>query len=217
MKLLILIGSLASILSLKSQTIYVDDAPLAMEYGIKIQTNSLHVKDDTFYFKMKVEKYKNQTVYALKGISTVSDSWMYTSYILDSAKHTKIELMNDSSLLTHSNNIKHYFGDVVFVDGRRTSYACNPVSRATKSELKNFNVNRIMTSNEISFDFYPSEIAYYPWSITNASGREVASGTLYAHTPSESFKITADNLKAGRYTFTIGEGSDSRNENFSIY
>lgn len=211
MKILILIGSLAGILSLNAQTTYVDDEPIAMKYGIKMKANSLHENGDTLYFKMKDERYQNQAVYALKINSTVNDSWMYATNVMDSANHSSIGLITDLGLL-------HMFsGDNKNFKRVWISSSCTPVKKEPKTELKNFNVNRIMTSNEISFDFYPNVTAYYPWSITNASGREVASGTLYAHTPSESFKITADNLKAGRYTFTIGEGSDSRSENFSIY
>ena len=77
MKILILIGSLAGILSLNAQTTYVDDEPIAMKYGIKMKANSLHENGDTLYFKMKDERYQNQAVYALKINSTVNDSWMY--------------------------------------------------------------------------------------------------------------------------------------------
>ena len=212
MKLLILIGSISSIFSLNAQTVYIDDAPLpTIVYGVKMQTNSLRANGDTIYFKIQDEQYKDRSFYAIKNSTTVKDSFVYTPYLSDSALHTTIWLLNDSTYQSMRTDVKHAFGEW------RISTSCLTVKDQPKTEIKNFNVNRIMTSNEISFDFIPTVTAYYPWSITNSSGREVASGSIYAHTPSESFKITADNLKAGRYTLTIGEGSDSRSENFSIY
>jgi len=211
MKILILIGSLACISSVNAQTVFVDDAPFVTKYGLKMQTSSLHKNGDTLYFKIKDAQFKEQSFYAFKSQSTINDSWIYTPYVVDSVKHTTMWLISDSFYRSVEVVANHAMGKVY------VSNCCFAVKKEPKTKLINFNVNRIMTSNEISFDFTPTLTAYYPWSITNASGREVASGTLYAHTPSESFKITADNLKAGRYTFTLGEGSDSLNENFSIY
>lgn len=74
-----------------------------------------------------------------------------------------------------------------------------------------------MTGCDIGFEVISNREVIMPWTITNANGREVANGNLTAHAPSESFTISVNQLKAGRYTFTLGEGSESINENFSIY
>lgn len=206
----------------QSQGIYIDDLNTqSTVYVIKNDDTTKLYKGDTLYHTITLPANKKIKSYAVIKKDFFKDSILFDVNFYDSATNQLLPSYASSESrkeyfiksLKRLNGGKTYLVNIVII---KNSIVINPNATA-KVQIKQFNVNRFMTGCDIGFDVLSNRESNMPWTITNASGREVATGNLTAHAPSESFTISVNQLKAGRYTFTLGEGSESINENFSIY
>lgn len=206
----------------QAQNIYIDDrVSFSAVYLLKNEdTTKLH-KGDTLYMNISLPWDKRIKSYTVIKKNFFKDSILFDVDFYDSATNKLLPSYASSESrkeyfvksFKRINGAKTYLGNIVVI---KSTIVINPPYTA-KVQIKQFNVNRFMTGCDIGFDVISNRESNMPWTITNASGREVATGNLTAHAPSESFTISVNQLKAGRYTFTLGEGSESINENFSIY
>jgi hypothetical protein len=218
MKIGFLVGCLLGFFQINAQIVYIDNANIRLQiYNLNIQENSHIQKGDTLYFKMRYPAYAGSKLYTLANWSVVNDTCIKVAFVYDSATHKVWPLIPDSAMQNIAIEIKNPNETSVYLSCPTKSSTLPFTYDLPKSAMKNFMVNRIMTSNLLTFEFAQNYNTNYGWSISNASGREVGSGIINAHRPSESFSIELYQLKPGRYSFTIGEGSDSLSEFFTIY
>lgn len=84
-------------------------------------------------------------------------------------------------------------------------------------ELKNFEFTQLYSNGVISFDCQSLKSHFLSWSITDNMGKEVLQGQIEIYSGKSDYKINVGGLKMGRYTFTLGTGSESINENFTVF
>lgn len=206
----------------QSQGVYIDDSNSFLVVNLlKNDDTTKLYKGDTLYHTIIFPANKKIKSYAVIKKDFFKDSILYDVNFYDSATNQLLP-----SYASNQNRNEYFIKSFKRIKGQKTyqvdivllkkSIVISPTSTA-KVQIKQFNVNRFMTGCDIGFEVISNRESNMPWTITNASGREVATGNLTAHAPSESFTISVNQLKAGRYTFTLGEGSDSLNESFTIY
>lgn len=190
-------------------------------YLLKNDDTTKLYKGDTIYMNITLPLNKEIKSYTVIKKNFFKDSLLFEIDFYDSATNQLLPryVSNESRKEYYIKSLKQMRGRKAYLVKIMIVKSSIVISQpgTNKVKIKQFNVNRFMTGCDIGFEVVSDHESVFPWTITNASGREVATGNLTAHAPSESFTISVNQMKAGRYTFTLGDGSDSISENFSIY
>ncbi len=126
-------------------------------------------------------------------------------------EQSQIILLCGMSLINKVDTNVHKAYEVLLYLGKHFPVILQPEPHDSKLDVDDY-----PSGNEIRFRYYSSSHGSFNWTLTGNMGRQLLHGFLDVTVGENPYTIFIENLPAGKYTLTIGNGSDAEYDTFTV-
>jgi hypothetical protein len=211
------------------------DAILVTASIISVSPQSEEHLDIAYTLRIKIFNTSGDSV--LKGdtilLSAKDNSDLYTIYTYiseknlpkDSSMEISVKEKIESGSFTKSGMLMRHDYSATFKRGTQKPVTYTALIDMTKffpwldlyvPMMRLTDIDFYPALSQLNFKYYGTKASSVLWVITDNSGRRVSHGYLDVRKGTNTYMIMADNLRAGRYTLSIGDGSDEMDGTFTV-